>query len=256
MDAWNEQEYNGSVMRHAARKILQASGRFLGETLDDWLPPGVEPEDLDDWRPDPPSAYCPRCGASAGEGAVTPRGCAFCLTRQLPWQRLTRLSLYGPPMDAWIRDMKFHRRWRYTEWMGSRLAEVLGPPNDAHATVVCAVPMPQFRRWRRGYNQADLLGKAVAKALGLRLIPVLKRIRHTPPQTAIPPSRRHENIRKSFAIDPIDLSGLDVILVDDVKTSGATLGACARQLTRAGARSIHAAVVVVADPKGQGFQAS
>jgi predicted amidophosphoribosyltransferase len=52
----------------------------------------------------------------------------------------------------------------------------------------------------------------------------------------------------------VDLSGYEIILIDDVKTSGATLSACTRLLKQAGARGIHAAVVAVADPKGQGFR--
>ncbi len=237
----------------------------MGEVLDGWLPPGEVPEGVDGWRPDETKAYCPRCGASAGEGSVTPMGCAFCQNEKLPWHRLTRLAYYGEPMDEWIRIMKFHRRWRYASWMGKLLAEAIDDTvGSGHADgsaeavkrIVCAVPMPQWRRWRRGYNQADLLGHAVASALGCDFAPILKRSRHAPPQTSIPPSRRHDNVRHSFAIAEVDLAGFDVILVDDVKTSGATLRACTRLLTQAGARSVHVAVVAVADPKGQGFRVS
>lgn len=235
------------------RSKMNRVRHWANEVLDGWLPPGEAPEDIGQWHPDEASAYCPRCGASAGEGSVTPQGCAFCLNRKLPWQRLTRLTFYGPPMDEWVRLMKFHRKWRYTTWMGRLLAEAIGMPQDSGNPIVCAVPMPRFRRWRRGYNQADLLGQVVAKELDCRFAPILKRIRHAPPQTTIAPSRRHDNVRRSFAIAPVELSGYDVILVDDVKTSGATLSACTRLLKQAGAVSIHAAVVAVADPKGQGF---
>ena len=260
----NKAEYNGSIMAIVVRTALCGVRHWAGEVLDGWLPPGDVPEDVGDWRPDEADAYCPRCGASAGEGSVTPGGCAFCLGRRPAWHRLTRLSHYGPPMDEWIRMMKFGRRWRYTSWMGQLLAEAIGDTGASGATsggggtsgggrVVCAVPMPWFRRWRRGYNQADLLGHVVAKELGCRFAPVLKRTRHVPPQTTVARSRRHDNVRHSFGIASVDLTGRDVILVDDVKTSGATLSACSRLLKKAGARSIHVAVVAVADPKGRGY---
>lgn len=237
----------------------------MGRLVDELMPPGLVPEGAEQWQPDTADDYCPRCGASAGPGSVMPRGCAYCLKLKFPWQRITRLGFYGEPMDDWIRDLKFHRRWRYGQWMGQRLADALAPPpssaiaraekKTSGGPIVCAVPMHRFRRWHRGYNQADLIARAVAEVHGWRCVPVLKRIRHTPPQTAIAPSRRHDNIRHSFDIEPIDLTGHDVILVDDVKTTGATLSICTRLLMESGARSVHAAVVAVADPRGQGFSA-
>ena len=232
------------------------AGAWLVRVLDELMPPGDTPDGSADWRPDEADAYCPRCGASAGEGSVTPRGCAFCLNASFPWHRLTRLAFYGEPADEWIRQLKFHRRWRYARWMGQQLAQAIDAPPGHDKLIVCAVPMHRLRRWHRGYNQADLIARAVAEARGWTFAPILKRTRHTPPQTAIAPSRRHDNVRQSFAIEPVDLSGYEVILIDDVKTSGATLSACARLLMQAGARGIHAAVVAVADPKGQGFRAT
>ena len=238
----------------AQTTTMRRAGLWVGSVLDDLMPPVDVPEDAADWEPDEVTAYCPRCGASAGEGSVMPRGCAFCLDKTFPWQRLTRLAYYGTPVDDWIRQLKFHRRWRFGGWLGRQLADALDEPHDADKRIVCAVPMHRLRRWRRGYNQADLIARAVTKSKGWTFAPILKRTRHTPPQTAIAPSRRHDNVRHSFAIEPVDLKGYEVILIDDVKTSGATLSACTKLLKQAGARSIHAAVVAVADPKGQSFK--
>ncbi len=231
------------------------AGAWLGQLLDELVPPGLVPEGAADWQADTDKDYCPRCGASAGEGSVTPRGCAFCLNLKFPWQRITRLGFYGEPLDEWVKHLKFHRRWRYGQWLGQQLAEGISEPSDPDNLIVCPVPMHRLRRWRRGYNQADLIARAVSEAHGWRFAPILKRTRHTPPQTAIPPSRRHDNVRHSFDIEPVDLKGHDVILIDDVKTTGATLCACTRLLMQANARSVHAAVAAVADPKGQGFSA-
>jgi ComF family protein len=242
-------------MPTAATSRLPRPAVWLGKVLDELMPPGVEPDGAADWIPDRQDAYCPRCGASTGPGEVTPRGCAFCIKHRFPWQRITRLSFYGQPMDEWVRQLKFNRRWRWGNWMGRQLANAIVPPQKSQHMIVCPVPMHRLRRWRRGYNQAELIARAVANAHNLPLAPVLTRTRHTPPQTAIAPSLRHENVRYSFAIEPADLTGHEVLLIDDVKTTGATLAACTRLLKQAGARSVHAAVVAVADPKGQGFTA-
>ena len=61
-------------------------------------------------------------------------------------------------------------------------------------------------------------------------------------------------MRNSFAIEAVDLTGHEVLLIDDVKTTGATLSACTRLLKQAGALSVHVAVIAVADPKGAGYQ--
>lgn len=233
---------------------LSRAVRWMGQLVDELVPPGNIPEGAAEWSPDTAEEYCPRCGASAGPGSVTPRGCPFCLKLTFPWQRLTRLGFYGEPLDQWVRDLKFRRRWRYGQWMGEQLAETIGQPTTPNRLLVCPVPMHRLRRWQRGYNQADLIARAAAKSLDLTCAPILKRTRHTPPQTAIAPSRRHDNVRGTFDIEKVDLTGHDVILIDDVKTTGATLSACTRLLIGAGARSVHAAVVAVADPKGQGFR--
>ncbi len=206
------------------------------------------------WEADGKERYCPRCGASAGPHSVTARGCAFCVDRPIAWDRITRLSAYAEPVDGWIKAMKFGRQWSWGPWLGERLAGVVGSPFDDRRVVVCPVPMPWRRRWSRGFNQAALIAEGLAAARGWPLVDLLRRTRHTVPQTRVASSRRAANIRGSLAARPIDLAGFEVVLVDDVKTTGATLTVCARLLKRAGARSVRAAVAAVADPKGQGFR--
>lgn len=113
----------------------------------------------------------------------------------------------------------------------------------------CVVPVPLHwrRRWARGFNQATDL----AAGLGLPLVHALRRHRHTASQTDLPAEARHANVRRAFAIERRDLTaGKCVVLVDDVRTTGATLEACARTLLEAGAREVRAltAAQVVRQP--------
>lgn len=199
------------------------------------------------WCADQPSAYCHRCGRTAGPGEVTVEGCSQCVRLRLPWDRVVRLGPYRPPLETWIIEMKFASRWTWAPWLGRLLSQAAQPISQGRENVaVCPVPMHWLRRWRRGYNQSHLIASALADATGWKLAPVLRRRKYTRPQTRLPHSQRIENVRNSFAIGNVDLTGWTVWLVDDVKTTGATARACARLLRDAGANPVHLAVLAVA----------
>ena len=109
--------------------------------------------------------------------------------------------------------------------------------------------MPLRRRARRGYNQAALLARALCRHSPRHRTagPLLRRSRYRRPQTTLSPTRRAENARRAFIAAPVDLSTAHVLLVDDVRTTGATLHAAARALQQRGCRHITAAVALVAD---------
>ncbi len=247
-------------VRDVANWGYRGGTRWLTDLLDGVAPTAVSlglreglVEGGEAWEPDALASYCPRCGASAGPGSVTGEGCVFCRGKAVSWDRLTRLGAYDEPLSGWIKAMKFGREWTWARWLGGRLAERVGPATDETRVVVVPVPMPWARRWRRGFNQASIMAEALAAARGWPPVEALRRTRHTVPQTAIAPSQRAANVRGSFTARPLDLAGWEVVLVDDVKTTGSTLGACARLLKQHGARSVHAAVAAVADPRGSGF---
>jgi ComF family protein len=120
----------------------------------------------------------------------------------------------------------------------------------------CVVPVPLHlvRRLQRGFNQAeDLAGE-----LGLPVANVLRRRRMTPPQTGLHAWARRRNVRGAFALSPLwspryrrsALAGSIVVLVDDVRTTGATLNACAGVLLEAGVREVRALTVARASIQG------
>ena len=133
---------------------------------------------------------------------------------------------------------------------------------DAGATLLkdadCLIPVPlhPWRRMTRGFNQAADL----ASALDRPVVHALWRARWTPPQMALPARSRRINVRDAFILSPfVTLGGRRaalhgppiedriVVLVDDVRTTGATLSACAKVLKNAGAREVRALTVAIAD---------
>jgi ComF family protein len=118
------------------------------------------------------------------------------------------------------------------------------------------VPMPLhwLRRWHRGFNQAELLARGLARPLGIPVVPALVRARATAPQAGLTRAQRRANVSGSFRVRRhAAVAGAHVLLVDDVMTTGATLSAAASALKRAGARRITAITIARADRTRQSF---
>jgi ComF family protein len=126
----------------------------------------------------------------------------------------------------------------------SHLMRLHGADVLTGADCVVAVPLHWRRRWRRGFNQA----LALSSGLGLPVRDLLRRRQNTRTQTDLPAAARLRNVRDAFVLKRgANATGLRIVLIDDVSTTGATLEACARVLTAAGAadvRSLTAARVV------------
>lgn len=216
------------------------------------------------WRLDGAGAYCPRCGASSAAEALTATGCAHCRGRRIAWARTYRLGAYDQPLSDWIKAMKFGRLWPWCGWLGRRLGEqvradpTLVARSAEAALIVTWVPLHWSRRVGRGFDQSRLIAEALADGIDAPCGRLLRRVRRTPPQARIAAhDKRQANVRNAFAgRRGVDLSGFRVLLVDDVKTTGATATRCVRLLRGMGAAEVRLAVAAVADPKAYGFQAT
>jgi ComF family protein len=104
--------------------------------------------------------------------------------------------------------------------------------------VLVPVPLGRARERERGFNQAALVAERLARGLGAPFRPCwLARARATAPQTDLDAAARRANVRGAFVASTA-AAGADVVLVDDVLTTGATAGECARALRAAGVRSV------------------
>ena len=110
------------------------------------------------------------------------------------------------------------------------------------------VPVSPLRKLRRGYDQVELLAKAVGKELGLEPVPLLKKVRHNRPQSGIPDAaKRRANVLGAYReIYREEIAGKRILLLDDILTTGATAGDCARVLLTCGAKEVHCAAVAAA----------
>jgi ComF family protein len=197
-----------------------------------------------------PHVACPRCAASVGPHVPLDDGCTHCRGRPLCFSAARRLG----PYEGLRRDVVL----RLKHVGGEGLAEHLGGLWGGHAAaafarlgaqVIVPVPLHWWRRWRRGYNQSEALARGLANRLGLPCRPRwLRRVRHTPPQTAQTATGRLDNVRGAFRARPrAGLAGATVLLVDDVLTTGSTCREAAQALLRAGAARVVAAVLARAE---------
>jgi len=186
---------------------------------------------------DPVPPGCARCG-QPGPDAL----CGACHAAPPAFDAVRAGGLLGGPLADAIHALKYHGRPALARPLGAWLAA--RTPLDGGAVVV-SVPLARGRRIERGYDQAALLADHLARAGGARarrLRAALRRVRETPPQVGRTRAERARNVAGAFEASGGAVAGRDVVLVDDVVTTGATADAAAAALRRAGARS----VVVVA----------
>jgi len=188
---------------------------------------------------------CASCGLPFAYGDSAGL-CGRCLAEPPPFERLRAAVAYGEVARTVVLKLKYSGRPGLAETlarlMRRHLPEVGGTATGEKGAVLVPVPLHRWRLWKRGYNQAALLASALARADGLEFAPdLLRRTRATPPLKGLGRRERALTVRGAFRVTERGkgvLAGRPVILIDDVFTSGATAGACARALKRAGAASV------------------
>ena len=126
-------------------------------------------------------------------------------------------------------------------------------PLDEKFDLVLAMPMHWRKQWERGFNQAELLARPVARRLRMPLSANLRRARHTKSQAGLSETERRENLRGSFQVKrPGQLAGKRILLIDDVFTTGATLRAASAALKKAGAARVSALTLARVDRRSLG----
>lgn len=193
-------------------------------------------------------AVCETCGqplAAWSLGGAHPDNapdalvCPECQTRQYGFARARSYALYKGALVRAIMLLKFERVEPLGRWFAGRLVEV-ARREAIGADIVVPVPLHRQRERERGYNQAELVAKPLARKLGLPYRAVLlTRTKPRPDKHILSLDERWESVRGAFATRPgTKVDNLRVLLVDDVMTTGATLDACAKALRGAGAKSV------------------
>lgn len=189
---------------------------------------------------------CVVCGAFLEDGAPAgePGACAACRKKPPPFALARSLGPYEGLLKAAVLRLKFGGECWLARPLGGLLAELARAfPAAAAQPVLVPVPLSPGRLRERGYNQAGLLAREMSRALGWPLVEALVKIKEAPPQERLTAKERLAAPEGSFAPAAAFTSGSEVVLVDDVITTGATAAECARALLRAGASAVFVAAV-------------
>jgi ComF family protein len=190
-----------------------------------------------------PQPLCVVCGAPLGNRVIERDVCPDCPPKPIYFDRARAPLLYDGPVVPGVIAMKFNHRLEMAEYFGRILFYYLKTELKEEA-FDCIVPVPLHpRRYlQRGYNQAEEMGTMLSGNMGIPLLPeLMQRIRNTPPQTRLEHSQRRKNVMDAFeVVYPDPIRDKDILLLDDVYTTGSTLNACAGALKAAGARKVTA----------------
>lgn len=172
--------------------------------------------------------------------------CGRCLRRRGPLHEVRARCLYLDPADLLVQDLKFAGQVAAARVMATLMLETL--PDDLAEAALLPVPLHPRRRWRRGFDQAQLIAGHLARATGRPLLAAAaRRQRATAAQSGLDRRARRRNLAGAFGIRSAPLPA-HLVLVDDVLTSGATLEALARACRSAGARRVDAWVFARTPP--------
>jgi competence protein ComFC len=188
--------------------------------------------------------FCDRCGIPVEAGRLV---CYHCETGPEPafaWSQA--LGQYAGTLRQAIHQLKYDGKTALAQPLGLLLARSLETPspllknNEQGFDAVVPVPLHPARYRERGFNQAERIARVLAQERGWPLdTQGLRRLRQTPSQTALSASARRANVAGAFDTrSPHIFQGQSVLLLDDVLTTSATTGECARVLRNAGATRV------------------
>jgi ComF family protein len=205
---------------------------------------------------------CSVCGervfspyALSGEGETR---CGLCRRLEPPFVKASAYGSYDGGLRELVHLLKYEQVRPAAVVLGRMLAEAVAGLescwSQTRPAMVVPVPLHARKLRQRGFNQSELIARAAIQRdagsfgagsghleLNLR---VLERRRETQSQTGLTRHQRRENIRGSFAVArPEEIAGREILLVDDVFTTGTTVSECARVLRRAGASKVWVATV-------------
>ena len=169
--------------------------------------------------------------------------CIRCLGDPLPLAWCEAWGEYRGSLEKLVGALKFERHDFLDEALAALLEDTLRDRGDLAFDAIAPVPMSRKKERRRGYNQAELLSRALSLRVGVRCdMTLLTRREERATQSTLPKRERAANVRGAFAASS-RVKGKSILVVDDICTTAETLRACATALGRAGAARVCAITV-------------
>ena len=192
------------------------------------------------------SPLCTICGIPFATPGGIDHVCGACLAIHPRFAAARAAVLFDGVARDLIHRFKYDRKVHLARPLSLLVQEALTSfTTSLAADLLIPVPLHRRRLRERGFNQAVLLGRTLAKAWNIPLnVDTLKRTRWTEPQVTLSAAEREANVRGAFALaEPAAVRGRKIILLDDVYTTGSTVAECSRVLRKAGADEIYVITV-------------
>ncbi|HHT9150833.1 MAG TPA: double zinc ribbon domain-containing protein [Candidatus Wujingus californicus] len=196
--------------------------------------------------------HCSRCGTILGPYTIKSKeaGCLVCKSKHFYFDKVTCITHY----DGVIKTLIYKFKYAGQKFLFNALYDIINTQKKFNGLVsdidiIVPVPLHWMKELRRGFNQSEILSYGIQKHF---LKPVIKnnlrRIRNTKAQTLLTKGQRKINIKNAFSVKSPELfKGKNVLLVDDVLTTGMTASECSRKLKESGAKFIHLFVIATAE---------
>lgn len=179
---------------------------------------------------------CPRCSGFLADG-----GCGVCSSRAWYVDANVTAAEYRGTMRRVLREFKFNNRPGLAAPLAELACAALASARETIAPdVVTAVPASRRQKWKRGYNQSELVARRIARNLTVPYVALLRERGGALSQKRLRYRDRFLNILGRFAVRrTADVAGMRILIVDDIFTTGATINECARILKEAGACAVY-----------------
>jgi ComF family protein len=185
-------------------------------------------------------ARCDICGESFAAGNIE-HVCGDCALDRPSFEKARAWVKFRDPVTSIVHRFKYQHGFYFADWMVTGMIEVFRREyGEEKFDVMIPVPLHWMRLLTRGYNQALILARPLSRKLKIPIAPgALARRVNNPPQVGLSRAKRIENLKKVFAVkNPKQIKGKNILLVDDVITTGATVSEAAKVLVKAGAETV------------------
>jgi ComF family protein len=196
--------------------------------------------------------FCAKCGRQISGEPEAKYVCSDCKNGELYFDRAFSVFYYDGILKKLVHDFKYNKMTALSkEFVESIIDFMKGYQIGIHTEMAVSIPMHPFRLFKREINPSEILAKNIAKKLGLCYSGnILKKTKNTLPQSNLSRIERIKNLKESFSLqknkEPA-IKGKNILLVDDLFTTGSTVNECAKVLKKAGAGYIEVITLARAD---------
>jgi len=180
---------------------------------------------------------CNKCGFVLNNNI-----CYHCNNNEIYFEKLFSIGLYSGLLKTLIYEYKYNKNKELSIIFSNLIYKKLGHINEK-INFITSIPIHKEKLKLRGFNQAELFAKKISNKIGLKYLEILERVKNTKPQYSLSSLERKENLKNAFIVNKKNVKSNNIILVDDIYTTGTTIREACIELKKAGINKIYIVVI-------------